>query len=114
MKVLTEKDWNKVEEIGKAAFENARGCRQAVTAETKAICDAVRMTPNRKWKGWEKDTCLIIRIKQRNYGTRKLSDYRECIDVVPVHPAAYKETEKYVYGIKKDTIIAVVKRGVSV
>lgn len=114
MKIITKKDWEKIESLGTEAFENARGCLQAVTAETKAICDAVRMTPNRKWKGWEKDTYLIIRIKQMNFGTRKYSDYRECIDVVPVHPAAYKETEKYVYGIKKDTIIAVVKRGVSV
>lgn len=111
MKIITKKDWERIESLGIEAFKNARGCRQAVTAETKAICDAVRMTSNRKWKGWEKDTCLIIRIKQRNYGTRKWSDYRECIDVVPVHPAAYKETAKYVYGIKKDTIIAVVKRG---
>lgn len=111
MKIITKKDWERIESLGTEAFKNARGCQNAVTAETKAICDAVRMIPNRKWKGWEKDTYLIIRIKQRNYGTRKWSDYSESIDVVPVHPAAYKETAKYVYGIKKDTIIAVVKRG---
>lgn len=110
MKILTKKDWHKVEEIGKAAFENARGCRNAVSEETKLVCEAVRGLKNRSWKGW-KDVALIVRIIQRNYGTRRHSDYRECIDVVAVHPGMYKETNSFVYGIKKDTIIAVVKRG---
>lgn len=110
MKVLTKKDWSKIEEVRKAAFENTRGCRNAVSAETKAVCEAVRGLKNRSWKGW-KDAALIVRIVQRNYGTRRWSDWRECIDVVAVHPAMYKESKCYVYGIKKDTIIAVVKRG---
>lgn len=110
MKILTKKDWHKIEEIGKVAFENARGCRNAVSAETNLVCEAVRESKSRSWKGW-KDVTLIVRIVQRNYGTRRHSDYRECIDVVAVHPAMYKETNCFVYGIKKDTIIAVVKRG---
>lgn len=97
MKIITKKDWERIERLGTEAFENVIGCRQAVTAETKAVCDAVRMTPDRKWKGWEKDTCLIFGIKSRHYGTRRWSDYRECIEVVSVHPAAYKETAKYVW-----------------
>ena len=110
MKVLTKKDWNKIEEIGKTAFENARGCRNAVSAETNAVSEAVRSHRSRSWKGW-KDVALIVRVVQRNYGTRRHSDYRECVDVVAVHPAMYKETNCFIYGIKKDTIIAVVKRG---
>lgn len=110
MKVLTKNDWSKIEEIGKEAFENTRGCRNAVSAETKAVCEAVRGHRSRSWKGWQ-DVALIVRIVQRNYGTRRYSDYRKCVDVVAVHPAMYKETKCYVYGIKKDTIIAVVKRG---
>lgn len=110
MKILTFKDWEMIEECGKAAFETTRGCRNAVTAEYNVIRDLIRShKKNRKFSGWE-NAALLICATQRNYGTRRCSDWRKCIEVVPVHPVMYKETKQFVYGIKKERIIAVVNR----
>ena len=110
MKILTFKDWEMIEGCGKAAFETTRGCRNAVTAEYNVICDLIRSHKNRKFGGW-KNAALLICVTQRNYGTRRRSDWRKCIEVIPVHPGMYKETKQFVYGLKKDRIIAVVNRG---
>lgn len=109
IKIITRKDWEKAEKKGREAFENTRECRKAVDAETTAVTHALNDTPSRV--GNIKDICLVVRTKSVNYGTRKWSDWRRVIDVVAVHPAMYRETAKTLYGIRKDTILCVVKRG---
>lgn len=109
IKTLTRRDWARIEEKGCCAFENTRGCRNAVEAEFNAVCAEIHTAKDRKFPGWEGVNLLICR-KQINYGTRRWTDWRNTIEVIPVAPGMYKETNRYVYGILKDRILAVVKR----
>lgn len=107
MKVITRKDLERIKNLGEEAFVNTRGCRNAVEAEHNAICAAIREHKGRK--GDIKDCDLFVVSVQRNYGSRRWSDYRHVIDYI-VPDKSKGETACYLYGIKKDRILAGVKK----
>lgn len=107
MKVITRKDLERIKNIGYEAFVNTPGCHNATEAKYNAICTAIRETKIRK--GDVKDCDMFVVSTQRNYGSRRWSDYRHVIYYIA--PDKSKgETECYLYGIKKDSILAGVKK----